>query len=143
MSITVLSGHTSPETAHVTEDYPYGFRLRCQRRVWIETKKGFGQRVVFQTSNPKKAGLVWNKPKAGTYSNIHVLYLDDATGYIENAGLTFYGDVDKITEFETTYAAALTSERDQKELRMLKAVAARMAQREAARKAAAEGQVAG
>lgn len=35
----VLSGHTSPETAYVVDDYPYGFRLRCKIRYWIETKK--------------------------------------------------------------------------------------------------------
>jgi hypothetical protein len=110
--------------------------------VWIETKGKFGQRVVFQTSNPKKPGLVWNKPKAGTYSNIHVLFIDDATGYLENAGLTFYADAAKIAAFEATYAAALTSERDQRELRILKAIAARQEAREAAR-VAALGQVAG
>ena len=31
--MTVLTGHTSPETAYVVSDYPYGFRLRCQIRV--------------------------------------------------------------------------------------------------------------
>ena len=48
-----LIGHTSQETAFVQPDYPYSRRLRCQRRGWIETKKGHGQRFVTQTSNPK------------------------------------------------------------------------------------------
>ncbi len=66
-----LSGHATPETAYLVEDYPYGFRLRCQIRFWLEFKKGHGFRLVSQTSNPKTeaarglpAGTVWNKPKA-------------------------------------------------------------------------------
>lgn len=75
----ILQGHNSPETAFVVEDYPYGYTLRCQMRHWIEVatkgaKKG-QMRHVTQTSNPKKLG-VWNKPKAGTYYPLIVLYLD-------------------------------------------------------------------
>lgn len=72
-----LTGHVSPETAFVVADYPYGFRLRCQIRYWLEFKKGFGYRLVSQTSNPKKPVLVWNKPKAGTYHALAVLCLDE------------------------------------------------------------------
>lgn len=133
--MTVLTGHTSADTAYLVEDYPYGFRLRCQIRYWIETTK-HGSRVVSQTTNPKKPGTVWNKPKASTYSDIRVLYIDDATGYVENAALSFYGDTEKIAAFEAAYGAALTSERDQKQLRLLKAIAAAQDAREASRKAA-------
>lgn len=124
MSITVLSGHTSQDTAFLVKDYPYGFRLRCQIRYWIETTK-HGQRVVSQTTNPKRAGEVWNKPKASTYSNLRVLYIDDSNGHVHNDGLHVYADAAKIDAFAATYASALTSERDQKELRLLRAVAAR------------------
>jgi hypothetical protein len=31
----VLTGCVSAETAHVQADYPYGRRLRCQRRCWL------------------------------------------------------------------------------------------------------------
>lgn len=34
--VTVLHGHTSPETAYVVENYPYG-GLRCTKRYWVET----------------------------------------------------------------------------------------------------------
>lgn len=130
----VLSGHTSPETAYVVADYPYGFRLRCQIRYWIETTK-HGQRVVSQTSNPKKPGLVWNKPKASTYSQIRVLFLD-SDGHVANNGLSFYATTEQIAGFEASYGEALTGETEQKALRLLKAVAARQDAREAARKAA-------
>ncbi len=119
----VLTGHTSPATAYLVKDYPYGFRLRCQIRYWIETTK-HGQRVVSQTTNPKRPGLVWNAPKASIYSNIRVLYLNDE-GHCVNDGLSFYANAAQIDTFAAAYAAALTSERDQKELRLLRAIAAR------------------
>ena len=75
-----LEGHTTPETAFVVDDYPYGFRLRCKIRYWLEYRKGYGYRFVSQTTNPKKAGEVWNKEKAGTYcdeNGLTFLYLDD------------------------------------------------------------------
>ena len=129
--MTVLNGHVSPETAFLVADYPYGFRLRCQIRYWIETTK-HGSRVVSQTTNPKRPGIVWNKPKASTYTNLRVLFLDDENGHVKNDGLSFYADASKIAAFEATYGEALTSERDQKELRLIKAVAARSAARSAA-----------
>ena len=73
----LLPGHVSPETAYVVDDYPYGFRLRCKIRYWLETHKRLGVRMVSQTSNPKVAGLVWNKPKASTYCKFAgAMYLD-------------------------------------------------------------------
>ena len=59
---TVLHGHTAPQTAFLVNDYPYGFRLHCKMRWWIETadkgaKKG-QQRVMTQTTNPKRPGEV-------------------------------------------------------------------------------------
>jgi len=132
--MTVLTGHTSSETAYLVPSYPYGFRLRCQIRYWIETTK-HGSRVVSQTTNPKRPGTVWNKPKASTYTALRVLYIDPATGYVENAGLSIYATTPQIAAFEASYGAALTSERDQAVLRGIKAVAAQMDAREAARKA--------
>jgi len=132
--MTVLTGHTSPETAYVVADYPYGFRLRCQIRYWIETTK-HGQRVVSQTTNPKRPGIVWNKPKASTYTNLRVLFIDDSTGYVENAGIT-YADSEKIAAFEAAYGAALTGEYEQKVIRTLKGTAAVLEEREARRQAA-------
>ena len=97
--LTQLIGHTSPETAYVVADYPYGFRLRCQIRYWIETKPGHGQRFVSQTTNPKKPGVVWNKPKASTYSEVRVMYLNDENGHVENTGLSRYESPDVIEAF--------------------------------------------
>lgn len=137
--MTVLTGHISPETAYVVADYPFGFRLRCQIRYWIETTK-HGQRVVSQTTNPKKPGIVWNKPKASTYTSLRVLFIDDATGHVENAGLSIYSeDPAKIAAFEALYGPALTGEYEQKVLVTLRKWAAVVEEREAARKAAEAG----
>lgn len=76
-NLTPLFECVSPETAHVQPDYPYGRRLRCQRRVWVETNPRYGMRLVTQTSNPKRAKLVWNTPHAGTYSDLIALYTDE------------------------------------------------------------------
>lgn len=123
--VTVLSGHVSPETSYHVESYPYGFTLRCQIRYWIETKNGHGQRLVSQTSNPKRTdAVVWNKPKASTYANLMALYVD-GIGHVQHAVLSFYATPAQVEAFRTTYAAALTSERDQRELRILTALAAR------------------
>lgn len=124
MNTQTLSGHTTPETAWIISDYPYGFTLRCTMRIWIETTK-HGQRVVSQTTNPKRNDI-WNKPKASTYSNIRVLFLDEQ-GHVANNGLSFYSTVEQIAAFEAEYAAALTSERDVRELKILKVMAARSA----------------
>ncbi len=130
---TVLVGHTSKETAYIVDDYPYGFTLRCKIRYWIETKPKHGQRVVSQTTNPKRPGEVWNAPKPSTYSPIRVLYLNAENGHVENTGISVYNSTAVIADFEATYADGLTSERDQRVLRMLKAVAARQDILDAAR----------
>ncbi len=59
--ITLLAGHVSPETAYVVSDYPYGFRLRCQIRYWLEYSPTHGFRLVSQTTNPKRSGICWKQ----------------------------------------------------------------------------------
>lgn len=71
--VTILHGATSAETAHVTDDYPYGRRLRCQRREWLEHKPGHGYRFMTQTTDPRRAYEHWNAPKASTYQPWSIL----------------------------------------------------------------------
>ena len=94
-----LVGHVSPETAYVVDDYPYGFRLRCKIRYWVETKLGFGQRFVSQTTNPKKPGEVWNKPKAGTYSPLVVMYQAVDSGHVKHVAMSWYDDAEKAAAY--------------------------------------------
>ena len=88
----ILKGHTSPETAYLVDDYPYGFRLRCKIRYWLEFKEGKGFRFVSQTTNPKRPGEVWNKPKASTYCRFGGAMFLDEKGHCHWAGLTEYSD---------------------------------------------------
>jgi len=106
MTLTPLKGHTSPETAYVVEDYPYGFRLRTSIRYWLETNKN-GTRFVSQTVNPKTGA--WNKPKASTYVQLGVMVRDEDNGHISWTGWTPYAGEDGLREFESTYADALTA----------------------------------
>ena len=85
----ILTGHVSPETAYVVEDYPYGFRLRCQIRYWLEHDARRGFRFVSQTTNPKR-GNVWNKPKASTYCKFGGCMLLDEAGHVTWTGLSEY-----------------------------------------------------
>ena len=101
--LTVLSGHTTMETAYLVSDYPYGFRLRCQIRYWLEYKRGQGFRLCSQTTNPKRTGEVWNAPKKSTYSILAVMGLDDAH-HVTWTGCSGY-DCDKLPDLEQTYGA--------------------------------------
>jgi hypothetical protein len=104
-----ISGHTSPETAYLVDDYPYGFRLRCSIRYWIEYKKNHGFRFASQTSNPKKPGTVWNKPKYSTYSTVIVMTKDDR-GHIYYAALSGYDSERTIQAFADAYGEHFTDQ---------------------------------
>ena len=106
-----LSGHVSPETAYVVADYPYGFRLRCQIRFWLEFKKGHGFRFVSQTTNPKRPGTVWNTPKASVYADVLVMVLDDDGRVTYRTLSAGWSDEAAIAAFERDHAAALTDAR--------------------------------
>ncbi len=89
--IRPLVGHTSPETAYLIADYPYGRKLRCQRRVWIEHSPSHGFRFVAQTTNPKTGR--WNTPHKSTYSEIAMgLYLDEQ-GHVQSMAVTAHANV--------------------------------------------------
>ena len=101
--ITILKGHISPETAYVVADYPYGFKYRCKIRYWLEYKADYGFRFVSQTTNPKKAGEFWNKPKASTYCRFGGCMYLDAEGHTKWSGLSEYCSVPEAAEWVATY----------------------------------------
>lgn len=114
--IAILKGHTSPETALVVEDWPYGRQLRCKMRFWLEHKKKMGFRLCSQSTNPTKAGEVWNKPHCSTYSALAVMVQYDkdeavAAGVrsISWVGFSNYDmSEDKLAEFVAKYGMAFT-----------------------------------
>lgn len=105
--VEILSGHVSPETAYVVEDYPYGFRLRCKIRYWLEFKSRVGVRFVSQTTNPKRPGEPWNKPKASTYFRFGGAMFLDEKGHVHWSGLSEYSDGAEATAWLATYGAGL------------------------------------
>lgn len=106
--LTVLNNHNSTETAHVVDDYPYGFRLRCKIRYHIE-RNSKGMRFVSQTTNPKITGReVWNKPKASTYSDLMVMVRDESNGYINQDSLHFSSGPSDFARFKEAYYGQLT-----------------------------------
>lgn len=93
----VLLGHTSPETAYVVDDYPYGRNIRTQIRYWVEYKENKGYRFVSQTVNPK-TGL-WNKPKYGTYAEFAIgMYLDEMN-HVQYVALGAYSSAENFESF--------------------------------------------
>jgi tRNA G18 (ribose-2'-O)-methylase SpoU len=78
----VIFGAVDENTAHNTDDYPYG-RYRTSCRWWVETRLSQGQRVAQQTLNPKTNR--WNKPHYSTYSPVKFLYVDKV-GHTHNFG---------------------------------------------------------
>jgi len=106
-----IYGHTSPETARVVDDYPYGFRLRCKIRYWVEYHAKRGFRMVGQTTNPKVAGEVWNKPKASTYARFGLVMGIDDEGHIVNAdSLTEYNSLQECREFQAKHGAHMPTD---------------------------------
>ena len=103
MTVQILKGHVSPETAYVVVDYPYGFKLRCKIRYWLEFKPKLGFRLVSQTTNPKRPGECWNKPKASTYCRFGgCMYLDES-GHVAWSGLSEYCTSEEAQTWADTY----------------------------------------
>lgn len=126
-----MLGHAISEaTAHLSFQYPDGFKLKCVRREYVETAtkgaKKEQQRVVYQTTHRSfnvaysdrltedgpdaankwvieqiAAGNVrWNAPKGGNYNYLTVLYIDSDTNYIENMAIHAYSWADNFANFK-------------------------------------------
>ena len=102
-----LAAAVSPETAVTVQDYPYGFRLRCTLRAWVEFRKGKGFRYCTQTSTPKRPGT-WNAVKAGTYSRVCMAIVQDENGHIGPVALSEYSDLNDYAAFNARAADNLT-----------------------------------
>jgi hypothetical protein len=101
---TPLYGHTSPETAYVVGDYPYGYRERTTIRYWLEDGKKRGFRRVSQTINPKTGR--WNAPKASTYSLLASAMYLDARGHVQWAALSEYSEAAHVVAFVRAFPGA-------------------------------------
>lgn len=102
----ILSGHVSPETAFEVADYPYGFRLRCKIRYWLECSPNKGVRFCSQTTNPKR-GDTWNKPKASTYSRFGGAMFLDENNHVAWDGCSEYDGLQETIAFKEKFYAGL------------------------------------
>lgn len=102
--IRVLPGiHISPETAYLVEDYPFGFKLRCRMRCWLEVDAKKGVRYCTQTTNPKRGNTVWNAVKKSTYARMAgAMYLDEKD-HVHWNGLSEYSGAKEAQEFKEVY----------------------------------------
>lgn len=104
---SILAGHVSPETAYVVDDYPYGFTLRCKIRYWLDCNVKRGARLMSQTTNPKRAGEVWNKPKASTYCRFGAAMFLDENNHVQWSGLDEYSDGAEASAWRDQYGAGV------------------------------------
>jgi len=103
--MNILKNQPTMDNPYIIEDYPYGFTLRTQMRVWIETTKR-GQRIARQTLNPKTDK--WNNPKKSTYTNVMLAGINEE-GHLKTTGVGMYSSkkaaifLEKYQEFLTDY----------------------------------------
>ncbi len=98
---TPIFGHTSPETAYLIGDYPYGRTLRCQRKVWLESDPKRGVRFVAHTDNPKNGR--WNKPHKSTYTDVAAALYLDSDSHVQWEGIGYYSTPEQALAFAQTY----------------------------------------
>lgn len=80
-SIAGLYAPYGEANAIIVSDYPFGFRERVCRKVWLEFDKNKGTRFCVRTSNKGNA-LSWCKEKKSSYTDsIIAVKIDDAGHY--------------------------------------------------------------
>lgn len=103
----LLRGFDSETNSYLVLDYPYGFKLRCKIRYWLEYSEKLGYRFCSQTSNPKKNDI-WNKPKKSTYISIVACMHLDESNHVTWSGLSEYSDLKTATEFKEMFYGGLS-----------------------------------
>lgn len=96
-----LYGHTSPETAYLVADYPYGRKVRCRLRAWVEDGGNRGFRFVTQTEHPTRK--VWNAPKKSTYVLVAACMYLDEKGHVQWQGVSEYTDAKEALAFARSF----------------------------------------
>lgn len=102
--MTPLYGHVSEETAYLVADYPYGRKVRCRIRYWLESDEKRGFRFCSQTEHPTK--FIWNAPKKSTYMLLAGCMFLDEKGHTQWEGLSEYSKVGEVESFITKYPMA-------------------------------------
>src|SRR6476469_6951154 len=96
--VQILNGHDSESTAYVIDDYPFGYKLRCKIRYWLDTRtKGVYKdrsRLMSQTTNPRHTAEFWNRPKAGVFGKgLTLMYLNEE-GHVHHIDCSYSTGMD-------------------------------------------------
>lgn len=106
--MTPLYNHTSFETSYLVPDYPYGRKVRCEIRFWIEFKESKGYRFCHKTKNPKTDSWDTNAQKNSNYYTLAMcLYLDEKD-YVTYSALTEWSKPTDIKAFVENFPEAVT-----------------------------------
>jgi hypothetical protein len=104
--MTPIYGHVDEKTAYVVDDYPYGYKLRCKIRYWLEHSPTKGFRFCSQTTNPKKSVEVWNAPKKSTYMRLGGCMFLDENSHVKWTGVSEYSDLATLEKFAADFPGA-------------------------------------
>jgi hypothetical protein len=66
-----LVNHYDVDSAYVVKQYPHHRGINTQVRYWVETRKPYGQRLVYQTLDPYTCK--WLKEKPGAYVALAIM----------------------------------------------------------------------
>lgn len=106
----LLHNYTSAANSFLVTDYPFGFRLRCKIRYWLEFSANKGVRFCSQTTNPKKDYESWNKPKYSTYCRFGGAMFLDEENHVQWSGLHEYMDLTKSLEWMDKFKTAIPTD---------------------------------
>lgn len=108
------------ENSIQVDQYPWGFRLKTQKRYWLETNNR-GTRLVSCTLNPKTNA--WCKPKKSTYYQAGVLTTDFKAEklFVSWRVLSEYASDKDIKDFENDINIKMLPVEMQKKICKLKA----------------------
>lgn len=104
--MTPIYGHSDEKSAYVVNDYPYGYKLRCKIRYWLEHSPTKGFRFCSQTTNPKKPVEVWNAPKKSTYMRLGGCMFLDENSHVKWTGVSEYSDLATLEKFAADFPGA-------------------------------------
>ena len=104
------------DNALIVENYPWGYKLKTKRKYWVETIPKKGDRVCFQTLNPKTNK--WCKVKKSTYS--HVAVLTEKNGYVSHREIGNWGGWKSFLDSDIDYEKL--NDEQKKKLCELKAI---------------------
>lgn len=86
MEKQLLHGYNSQENSLKVENYPWGYKLKCDIFYWVESKPKHGDRFCSYTIDPRNGRA--RKPKCGVYYTFVYMYMND-DGHVKQGVMSF------------------------------------------------------